>query len=903
MPSTLARIGAFRRPDMVARPVVMADAVAGPAAAPVAAATIAPEPGTAAPTRPVSEAVALRPALSRDARMFARPRLDEARIINPALFEKIRPIQVRPVPTEKPGCAAGGEHEQGQSANYTVPTNRPGAVGQSNWRWCRKCQGLAFGGHAGGVCVKGETHDFSQSGDYVLQHGTAPAGHQTNWRWCRKCDGLAFGGGTGACPAGGAHDHTGSGDYALAMDQPDAEGQPNWRWCSKCQSLAYAGGAVGASREELALPVAASDPIDENAAFEAATGADKYYLSRYRLASRLVSGSQEYRIRMAAGEDGAWTLQVTLDRIRPDGIPADATELDHELLLQLAYRLTTSDGSAITKTLDFTEIGETEDRSAIVARLRFASPAERDQALAAITSPGAGCGIIAIRSVRVAVPIPGSPDRYRPVTRGLRQVVEPDPLFLNPTLHPYLYDGARPAGGRAPGLEARQLKHGANFHTYWVDATDPAHVYYLPDAFRLARREKPGPFTPLITVRPVQGTTPDAEPMMAFEFVATPWIDTARLETAKREFAKALPQPAREDGNPLPTRGGLGGMLGSMLGEAIGGAAGGAISSAVGSLLGVSPDEERAALIRMEPLPSEKASFWLALPGASGGGLVERPSAQIDVRTAVIVAETLPMADFQAVYDALMGGAVAIMKGEVRVELRPGAIERLPFEGRFDRMNGELMDAVITPGAQSGQFTIALTNAIESTLEVSGISASLLTRGIETGANAAFSTQFPLKLAPGETLMMNIASKRQLPTPLPGGLTVEPLLDFRGVKVLPDSEAIWKAIFDADVSIEAQRTVRVKLFPGMFDAPSGNAADRAMAIVVQFEGGSSVELTPDKPEGAVKLSAPIADVMLKRAGGGGYRYKSQIFRRNSRPADSEWRSDNADLLIPMLPEG
>ena len=36
----------------------------------------------------------------------------------------------------------------------------------------------------------------------MLPANVAPAGHQTNWRWCNKCDGLAYGGGTGACPAG-----------------------------------------------------------------------------------------------------------------------------------------------------------------------------------------------------------------------------------------------------------------------------------------------------------------------------------------------------------------------------------------------------------------------------------------------------------------------------------------------------------------------------------------------------------------------------------------------------------------------------------------------------------------------------------------------------------------------------
>ena len=117
----------------------------------------------------------------------------------------------------------------------------------------------------------------------------------------------------------------------------------------------------------------------------------------------------------------------------------------------------------------------------------------------------------------------------------------------------------------------------------------------------------------------------------------------------------------------------------------------------------------------MEPLPVDKAGFWLALPGSAGGGLVERPGAQIDVRSAVIVSETLPVAGFQAVFDALMGGAIAIMVGEVRVDFGQGASERIPSFMRFNQMNGELFEPAVTPGDQPGHFTVTR-NAVESPL-------------------------------------------------------------------------------------------------------------------------------------------------------------------------------------------
>jgi len=107
-----------------------------------------------------------------------------------------------------------------QEAWLRQPTtvNRGGE--QTNWRWCTKCQVLAFAGNpSAGACAAGGSHDHTGSGDYALmQNVSVPdPGAQSNWRWCTKCHALAFAGhpSPGACAAGGSHDHTGSGDYGL----------------------------------------------------------------------------------------------------------------------------------------------------------------------------------------------------------------------------------------------------------------------------------------------------------------------------------------------------------------------------------------------------------------------------------------------------------------------------------------------------------------------------------------------------------------------------------------------------------------------------------------------------------------------------------------------------------------
>jgi hypothetical protein len=73
-----------------------------------------------------------------------------------------------------------------------------------------------------------------------VRHVCTSRGFQDGWSWCRKCEGLYFGGNptNGRCPAGGAHTNVGSGLYRLVLI---GEGQVNWRWCRKCEGLFFFG--------------------------------------------------------------------------------------------------------------------------------------------------------------------------------------------------------------------------------------------------------------------------------------------------------------------------------------------------------------------------------------------------------------------------------------------------------------------------------------------------------------------------------------------------------------------------------------------------------------------------------------------------------------------------------------
>lgn len=115
---------------------------------------------------------------------------------------------------------------------------------QRGWRSCIKCDTLFYAPLAS-ICTKGGSHDGGTRPAYLPYVGGQP-GCQENWRWCKRCGVMFFGGGDGGrCRAGGAHDPSGSGNYALRLGPPVGRGQGGWRWCCQCQSLFSMGGNNG----------------------------------------------------------------------------------------------------------------------------------------------------------------------------------------------------------------------------------------------------------------------------------------------------------------------------------------------------------------------------------------------------------------------------------------------------------------------------------------------------------------------------------------------------------------------------------------------------------------------------------------------------------------------------------
>jgi hypothetical protein len=118
----------------------------------------------------------------------------------------------------------GGTHSaQGFEFNLPFVDGPEAPFTQANWFFCRKCACMFFvtpGGDAGTCAADGGPHDSTGSFNFHLPHdvpeGSTPAGFtQANWRFCRKCHVLFFGGNPGQCKLGGGHDPNGSFNFVL----------------------------------------------------------------------------------------------------------------------------------------------------------------------------------------------------------------------------------------------------------------------------------------------------------------------------------------------------------------------------------------------------------------------------------------------------------------------------------------------------------------------------------------------------------------------------------------------------------------------------------------------------------------------------------------------------------------
>jgi hypothetical protein len=673
-------------------------------------------------------------------------------------------------------------------------------------------------------------------------------------------------------------------------------------------------------RSQVGFPVCPTEQASDTVLYEDAQDPAKhYYLPRYEL--KTVDGKVAMHIHK---HDAGWRLSIDLQyTAAPElGDLGEATELEHTLAVILRYQIGPTQRERVLKPeLD-------PDQVTTHATLDIAKEAELDEIVAALTDPDLGAQLILRRAATVALPVAGA----QPIASAeTTKVLTAQPLLWNAALLTSVRDHRAGAGGPtvrdhrrprlappaadvampepAPATETApppsepqfretavsldwaerelfvfsrerydyvysdveggpanlemKLYHipfGDRQHRYYRDPQDPSVFHYLPDAFKLSRRPK-FPHEPSLIVRYVAGTHGLDDMKVELSFVTVPYTDPARLQDA----AQALPAKLED---PLPA--------------------------------GTEP-----AFMTLSPAP-EKISVSLSLPGGEGAaGFRHLDGARVDLPTVVSHTLEVTLEEFKRIYEALLGAVSVLFQGSVSVEFADGT-EQIPLHARIDDMVGSVFEETEKPGASEGSVHLTLRNAIESPLTFSGVSAQLVVGKTPHSADiAGIDTSAPIDLAPGAEVELEI-----VPTEAVSGKVEDAVLDFTTLEVKPDVEKIYNAILDPTAPRDYIRAITVRgtqFFAAAESAP--------VAVLVEFERGSTAELTPDKKDADGVVNQPLADYVLANVvraeeptpetvdlTTATYRYKVTVITpQGGRTKSPDWIEETADILYPVAP--
>ncbi|NTU81931.1 MAG: hypothetical protein HGA45_21560 [Chloroflexales bacterium] len=166
-------------------------------------------------------------------------------------------------------------------------------------------------------------------------------------------------------------------------------------------------GDPGLPRERVSAPICQLPELTDTALFEdPADAARTFYLPRYRLATRSVSGAVQYAAVLEQRAQG-WALTLFLAKYPAPELGAaaqSARELSHAVGVLLRYR--PLGGGATTRELAFQE--SSQAGAELRASLSVGSLPELDELTYALSEPAAQAQLVVRRAVRVALPLPAA---------------------------------------------------------------------------------------------------------------------------------------------------------------------------------------------------------------------------------------------------------------------------------------------------------------------------------------------------------------------------------------------------------------------------------------------------------------------------------------------------------------
>ena len=437
-------------------------------------------------------------------------------------------------------------------------------------------------------------------------------------------------------------------------------------------------------------------PADELLLESPRDPAQKFYLPRYRLGTRVVSGTQHYEAWLEQ-QGLAWVFKVHLRHqpADPAWLAQGARPLNPACPVSLTYLTALSSGMT-RRSLAFQTV--TPDESGLWAVLRLETRPEQDEVYRALTQAEAGARLLVHRRARLGSPArPADPQRLAAVDQDIARCQST--LISNLALLPgltMLQGGAmiatlhatnavmesrlrtlraeREALLRAYSLTHFQLsdvdlpltpapeplflserlhdyvyagvhrpeggrvsglvRHQVKGRVYFQEERRPQRFYYLPDRFALAPRA--GSDLPQLTVR----ATADVDTYVV-EYVAAPVVDLQRLQQDAAGALKALAQ----ESSPTPV-----------------------------------------APVELEPLLGDALRCSLQVPTGTAWEPRPRPGVAVDLHTPFRDVLTLSADGLKQLYDALFVPGAALFRGTLTAELgvapKVWAREDVPFVGQ-----------------------------------------------------------------------------------------------------------------------------------------------------------------------------------------------------------------------------
>lgn len=410
-----------------------------------------------------------------------------------------------------------------------------------------------------------------------------------------------------------------------------------------------------------------------------------------------------------------------------------------------------------------------------------------------------------------------------------------------PNLYPYIYRGIEDISDGKAGLVRRTVEWNGAQQPYYQDETQRRLFYFLPDAFKVARRAGPVR-APDMNVRV---SSPDGsleKTTGSLGYVAVPTTEAARLEAARKRLQVHVP-----DGG----------------GDAV-----------------------------LELLPATKLSFKLGLPkpGSAGVSFTEQKDALLTM-TKLRHSVELPVDALQAVFEGIFSSSSLIFQGQIEITLgERDSIPPVPFEARMDDLAGDPLECAVR--GQPTRPEASLRNVIESPLRIRRIRITVRS-GTRTVSAELEGLALPLDLAPAQQVAY--------PLRLEGSLEItdetEVHFDLREVEVIADREAIWNAILETRVQPEYIRKVGVRTVADLFRGPEPRIS--LIRVNLQRAGGPivSVDLTEEQLQTEASLSAPLRDYVLGRVDPGEFQYQVFAVRGGMRTPTSLWKNASANLII------